>query len=69
MPLPPVCSPNPHQAGKGHPGVPTMDEQGFAGFDATTWYGLVGPARMNPAMVKRMNEDMNPVKALPDERG
>jgi hypothetical protein len=29
----------------------------------------VGPARMNPAMVKRMNEDMNPVKALPDERG
>jgi hypothetical protein len=24
---------------------------------------------MNPAMVKRMNEDMNPVKALPDERG
>ena len=51
---------------KGHPGVPTMDEQGFAGFDATTWYGLVGPARMNPAMVKRMNEDMNRVMAMPD---
>jgi len=51
---------------KGHPGVPTMDEQGFAGFDATTWYGLVGPARMNPAMVKRMNDDMNRVMAMPD---
>ena len=51
---------------KGHPGVPTMDEQGFAGYDATTWYGLVGPARMNPAMVKRMNEDMNRVMAMPD---
>ena len=51
---------------KGHPGVPTMDEQGFAGFDATTWYGLVGPARMNPAMVKRMSEDMNRVMAMPD---
>jgi tripartite-type tricarboxylate transporter receptor subunit TctC len=51
---------------KGHPGVPTMEEQGFAGFDATTWYGLVGPARMNPAMVKRMNEDMNRVMAMPD---
>ena len=51
---------------KGHPGVPTMDEQGFAGFDATTWYGLTGPAHMNPAFVKRMNEDVNRVMAMPD---
>jgi tripartite-type tricarboxylate transporter receptor subunit TctC len=29
----------------GHPNVPTMAESGFPGFDATTWYGLVGPAR------------------------
>lgn len=26
------------------PGVPTLDELGLAGFDATTWYGLVAPA-------------------------
>ncbi len=26
------------------PGVATMDELGLAGFDATTWYGLVAPA-------------------------
>lgn len=26
------------------PGVPTVAEQGLAGFDATTWYGLVAPA-------------------------
>ena len=51
---------------KGHPSVPTMDEQGFAGFDATTWYGLTGPAHMNPAFVKRMNEDVNRVMAMPD---
>ena len=51
---------------KGHPNVPTMDEQGFSGFDATTWYGLVGPARMNPSFVKRINEDMNRVMAMPD---
>jgi tripartite-type tricarboxylate transporter receptor subunit TctC len=51
---------------KGHPNVPTMDEQGFAGFDATTWYGLVGPAKMNPAFIKRINEDMNKVMAMPD---
>ena len=51
---------------KGHPNVPTMDEQGFAGFDATTWYGLVGPAKLNPSFVKRINEDMNRVMAMSD---
>jgi tripartite-type tricarboxylate transporter receptor subunit TctC len=33
---------------KGHPNVPTMAESGFPGFEATTWYGLAGPAKMNP---------------------
>jgi tripartite-type tricarboxylate transporter receptor subunit TctC len=51
---------------KSYPNVPTMSESGFPGFEATTWYGLVGPAKMNPAMVKRMNEDMNKVFAMPD---
>ena len=51
---------------KGHPNVPTMAESGFPGYEATTWYGLAGPAKMNPAMVKRMNEDVNKVLAMPD---
>ena len=51
---------------KGHPTVPTMAESGFPGFEATTWYGLVGPAKMPPAMVQRMNEDINKVLAMPD---
>jgi len=51
---------------KGHPNVPTMDEQGFPGFDATTWYGLVGPGKLPAAMAKRMNEDINKVLAMPD---
>ena len=51
---------------KGHPNVPTMEEQGFAGFDATTWYGLVGPAKLNPSFIKRINEDMNKVMAMPE---
>jgi tripartite-type tricarboxylate transporter receptor subunit TctC len=51
---------------KSYPNVPTMAESGFPGFEATTWYGLVGPKGMNPAMVKRMNEDMNKVLAMPD---
>ena len=51
---------------KGHPGVPTMDESGFPGYDATVWYGLMGPAKMSPAMVQRMNEDVNKVLAMSD---
>jgi tripartite-type tricarboxylate transporter receptor subunit TctC len=51
---------------KGHPNVPTMDESGFPGFDATTWYGLVGPGKLPQPMAKRMNEDVNKVMAMPD---
>ena len=50
----------------GHPSVPTMAESGFPGFEATTWYGLVGPGKMPVAMAKRMNEDINKVLAMPD---
>jgi tripartite-type tricarboxylate transporter receptor subunit TctC len=50
----------------GHPNVPTMAESGFPGFEATTWYGLVGPAKMPVAMAKRMNEDINKILLMPD---
>jgi tripartite-type tricarboxylate transporter receptor subunit TctC len=50
----------------GHPNVPTMSESGFPGFEATTWYGLVGPGKMPAAMAKRMNEDVNKALAMPD---
>ena len=51
---------------KGHPNVPTMAESGFAGFEATTWYGLMGPGKMPQAMAQRMNDDVNKVLAMPD---
>ncbi|MDB5947196.1 MAG: hypothetical protein JWQ33_2222 [Ramlibacter sp.] len=51
---------------EGHPSVPTMDESGFPGYEATTWYGISGPRGMAPAMVKRMNEDINKVLRQPD---
>ena len=50
----------------GHPNVPTMSESGFPGFEATTWYGLVGPGKMSPALAKRMNEDVNKALLMPD---
>jgi tripartite-type tricarboxylate transporter receptor subunit TctC len=54
------------QRSKAYPDVPTVAESGFPGFDATTWYGLAGPGKMNPALVKRMNEDINKALAMPD---
>ena len=37
------------------PDVPTVAEQGFPGFEATTWVGLVGPAGMPADVVARIN--------------
>jgi tripartite-type tricarboxylate transporter receptor subunit TctC len=44
--------------------VPTTAETGFPGLDATTWYGAMFPARTPPAIVTRMNEEIN--KAIKD---
>jgi tripartite-type tricarboxylate transporter receptor subunit TctC len=54
------------QRSKAYPDVPTVAEQGFPGFDATTWYGIVGPKGLPRAMAQRMNEDVNRAMALPD---
>ena len=51
---------------KGHPNVPTMAESGFPGFEATTWYGLVGPGKLPSVFARRMNEDINRVLLMPD---
>ena len=51
---------------KGHPGVPTMQEEGFEGFDATTWYGLAGPGKLPAAITARINRDVNTILALPE---
>jgi tripartite-type tricarboxylate transporter receptor subunit TctC len=51
---------------KGHPTVPTMQESGFPAFEATTWYGLAGPAKLPPAVVEKINRDVNTVLAMPD---
>ena len=51
---------------KGYPEVPTMQELGFPGFEATTWYGLAGPGKLPSAIAKRINADVNTVLAMPD---
>ena len=51
---------------KGHPTVPTMAEEGFDGFDATTWYGLAGPGKLPSAIVQKINRDVNTILVMAD---
>jgi tripartite-type tricarboxylate transporter receptor subunit TctC len=46
--------------------VPTVAEQGYPGFNASIWFGLVGPARMPADVVARINNDVNQVLRMPD---
>lgn len=46
--------------------VPTVAEAGYSGFNASIWFGLVGPARMSQAMVARINNDVNKILVMPD---
>jgi len=41
------------------PNVPTVAEQGYPGFDAGTWYGLLVPAGTPADVVARLNEAGN----------
>src|SRR5213594_2139010 len=40
------------------PEVPTLAESGFPGFDTTAWMGVVGPARLPPDIVSRLNSEV-----------
>jgi len=51
---------------KGHPTVPTMQEEGYPGFEATTWYGLVGPGKLPRPIAQKVNADVNAVLAMAD---
>lgn len=51
---------------KGHPSVPTMQEEGYPGFEATTWYGLTGPGKLPRTIAQKINSDVNAVLAMAD---
>jgi len=50
------------------PDVPTLEELGYKGFTAVQWYGIVGPAKMPPAIVALLNDAINKALAAPDLR-
>ena len=49
-----------------YPNLPTMEQLGYVGFEATAWYGLMGPAKLDPAIVDKINADVNTVLRKPE---
>ncbi|WP_156902050.1 tripartite tricarboxylate transporter substrate binding protein [Azohydromonas australica] len=48
------------------PDIPTTEEAGLPGFRLEVWFGLMAPARTPPAVVKKLNDELNAVLAQPD---
>ena len=50
------------------PDVPTLDESGVPGYDATIWLGLLAPAGTPAAIVNRLNAELVKVLNAPETR-
>ena len=50
------------------PELPTMEELGFPGFDATAWFGLMAPAGTPQPVLDRLYRETTKVMAMPDVR-
>lgn len=48
------------------PELPTLDESGFPGFDVSTWYALLVPAKTPAFIVTRLRDEAIKTVALPD---
>ena len=48
------------------PDIPTIAEAGLPGFEATSWFALLGPAGMPAEMQQRINQEIARVLTLPD---
>lgn len=48
------------------PQVPTMIEQGFPNFVATSWIGFLAPGKTPPEIIKRYNQEIVKILRMPD---
>jgi tripartite-type tricarboxylate transporter receptor subunit TctC len=48
------------------PDVPTLEEAGVAGFDLTSWWGIVGPAGMPASIVNALNAEIGKMLTSPE---
>jgi tripartite-type tricarboxylate transporter receptor subunit TctC len=50
------------------PDVPTVDEAGIKGYEATIWLGLMAPKGTPPAIVNRLNAELSKITSNADVR-
>jgi tripartite-type tricarboxylate transporter receptor subunit TctC len=50
------------------PDLPTVAEAGVPGYEASLWYGFVGPARIPPEIVRRLNAEIVAVLGMAEIR-
>ncbi|MFD0669205.1 Bug family tripartite tricarboxylate transporter substrate binding protein [Ramlibacter sp. MAHUQ-53] len=50
------------------PDVPTFAESGLAGFEVSSWYGLLAPAKTPRPIIDRIQREVNAVLQLPEIR-
>jgi len=50
------------------PDIPTLAEQGLAGFEASSWYGVFVPARTPQPVVERLHKELVAAVAAPEVR-
>ena len=48
------------------PDVPTVAEQGYPGFEAALWLGIMGPANMPKPVVDRLHKEIVAIVATPE---
>lgn len=53
------------QRSPAYPDIPTIAEQGIAGFEVTAWGGIIGPANMPKDIVSRLNAEIRTALASP----
>ena len=44
--------------------IPTITEQGVAGYNVELWYGLLGPAKLPPAVVARLQKEVTDILGM-----
>jgi tripartite-type tricarboxylate transporter receptor subunit TctC len=48
------------------PEVPTLDETGVPGFEATAWFTIAAPAKVPADIIRKLNADMNAFLKAPE---
>lgn len=51
------------------PNIPTMIEGGVAHYDVASWFGVMVPARTPPAVIEKINREVQRILRLPDTKG